>query len=323
MHAPTTHSLRLLPCLLLLLVIGAGPLRAEGASGAASWPRSVADDAGTVLTLAARPRRIVSLTIPTDEILLGLVEAGRLAAVTSFVADPALSKAAPLARSVPVKLAQVNVELIVSLVPDVVFAASWTDAAVVRQLRAAGVALYLVRSPSSVAGIRETIGRIARVVGEEEKGRELVGWMDDRLAAVSSRVAAVPAQRRMSVMDYNTWSTSMGSGSSWDEVVRLAGLTNVVAGLAADRFGEVAVSREKLLTLDPDILLLPAWVYGDPGGADRFLRQIVNDPALRGMTAVRQGRVLVMPENLKSSTSQYIVLAVEELARYAYPDAFR
>ena len=41
------------------------------------------------------------------------------------------------------------------------------------------------------------------------------------------------------------------------------------------------------------------------------------------MTAVRQGRVLVMPESIKASTSQNIVLAVEELARYAYPDAFR
>lgn len=323
MHAPARRSIagsafpsRLAVALALLLSF-ALPLWPEG------WPRRVTDDAGTVITLPAPPRRIVSATLPTDEILLALAEPGRLAAVTAFAADPALSIAADRARLVPVKLAQLSVELVVSMAPDVVFAASWSDAAVVRQLRAAGLTVYLFRSPSTVAGIREAIGRIARVVGEEQKGSDLVRWMDERLAAVAARLARVPADRRLTVMDYNTWSTSMGRGSSWDEVVRLAGLENAVAGLTADRFGEVPVSREVLLTLDPDILLLPGWVYGDPGGSSKFLRQVVNDPALRGMKAVREGRVLVMPESIKTSTSQYIVLAVEELARLAYPDAFR
>ncbi len=316
MHARALPPRPLVPLVVVLSLV-VGPLAAEG------WPRTVVDDAGTPLALAAPPRRIVSATLPTDEILLALAGPSRLSAVTSFSTDPALSTAAPQARQVAVKLAQLNVEMVVSLAPDVVFAASWSDAAVVRQLRAAGLGVYLSRSPSTVAGIREAIGRIARVVGEEQKGSEIVRWMDERLARVRARLAAVPPDQRLTVMDYTTWSTSMGSGSSWDEVVRLAGLRNAVAGLAADRFGEVPVSRERLLSLDPDILLLPAWVYGDPAGPEKFLRQVVNDPALRGMKAVRNGRVLVMPERIKTSTSQYIVLAVEELARYAYPDAFR
>jgi ABC-type Fe3+-hydroxamate transport system substrate-binding protein len=49
----------------------------------------------------------------------------------------------------------------------------------------------------------------------------------------------------------------------------------------------------------------------------------VEDPALRGLRAVREGRVYQMPEGLKAATSQYIVDAVEHLARLAYPELFR
>ena len=69
--------------------------------------------------------------------------------------------------------------------------------------------------------------------------------------------------------------------------------------------------------------MLPGWVYGNPRGADAFFAQVTGDPALRKLRAVRTGRVYQMPERLKSSTSQYIVDAVEWLARTAYPDLFR
>jgi iron complex transport system substrate-binding protein len=290
---------------------------------AGTWPRAIVDDMGTPLKIARKPQRIVSVTLPTDEILLALVDSGRMAAVTGFSQDPAVSNAVSQAAEVQVKLSQLNVEVIVSLRPDIVFTADWSDAASVRQLRDGGLAVYQFKSPATVRDIQERIARISTAVGEEEKGKALAQWMDRRLAAVAERLAGLAAGKKLTVMDFNTWSSSMGTGSSWDEIVRLAGLTNAVARLRADQYGAVPISREKLLEFDPDILILPGWVYGDPGGSDAFYAQLVNDPALKNMKAVRLGRAHRMPENVKSSTSQYIVLAVEYLARYAYPELFR
>ena len=120
-------------------------------------------------------------------------------------------------------------------------------------------------------------------------------------------------------MDYATWGSAQGKGSSWDEIVQRAGLINAVAGSAADSLGQVPLSREKILQMDPDILILPGWVYGNPKGAAAFSARITADPAFRALAAVRTGRVYSMPENLKSSTSQFIAAAVEWLARTAYP----
>jgi iron complex transport system substrate-binding protein len=124
-------------------------------------------------------------------------------------------------------------------------------------------------------------------------------------------------------MDWGTWGTASGAGSSWDEIVRLAGLKNAVADLKADQYGSVPMSKELILQIDPDILMLPAWVYGDAKGSDTFFTNTVNDPAFKGLKALKSARVHRMAENLKTATSQYIVFAVEDLARYAYPELFK
>lgn len=294
-----------------------------GAQSAGTWPRTVLDDMGTTIKLAQKPQRIVSVTLPTDEILLSLVSKSRIAAVTEFAADPTVSNVAGQVFDVPVKLAQLNAEVILSLKPDVVFVADWSDVAGVKQLRNAGITVYQFKSPLTVKAIQAKITAIGSVVGEEDAAKKLNIWMDGRLATVAAKIATLAPDKKLSIMDYNTWGTSMGAGSSWDEIVRLAGLKSAVASLTADQYGSVAVSRELLLQLDPDILMLPAWVYGDVKGSDSFYSGIVSDPALKNMRAVKLGRVHRMPEALKTATSQYIVFGVEDLAKYAYPDLFK
>jgi iron complex transport system substrate-binding protein len=285
------------------------------------FPRTVADDLGGTLTLREKPQRIVSVTLPTDEILLSLVGRGRLVAVTPFSHDPGVSNIASEASGIP--QATLNVELIVSLKPDMVFVADWSDAGSVSQLRGAGVPVYLFKSPTTVREVEESITRIGTAVGEETKASLLVQGMEGRLAAVERLTGKIPHAKRFTVIDYGASGISMGKGSSWDEIVLRAGLRNPVDDLASDRWGQVPVSKEELLKLDPDMLVIPDWVYGNPKGSDSLYAAVVADPALRGLKAVRNGRVYRMPARLMSSTDQYIVAAVEELSRLAYPGLFR
>jgi iron complex transport system substrate-binding protein len=288
------------------------PVSGEG------FPVTLRDDAGVPVSLASRPQRIVSLTTFTDEILLDLVDLQRLIGVTVFSQDPDISNVTEKARPVPHKL-QLNVEVILSLRPDLLFVANWTDASEVAQLRGSGIPVFLLSTGVTIEEIERKITVIARLVGEVQRGREMLSDMRGRLAEVASRVSAVPPEERLTVMDYTTWGSAQGKGSSWDEIVRLAGLINAVGDYSADSYGQVALSKEMMLRLDPDILILPGWVYADAEGAQSFYDSIVDDPALRNLTAVRTGRVYRMPEGLKTASSQYIVDAVEYLARLAYP----
>ncbi len=286
------------------------------------YPLSVTDDSGNRLILPARLSRIVSLTLPTDEILLSLLDPSRLSAVSALSADPGVSNVAAQASRVPRKMT-LSVEPLVALHPDLVLTASWSDAAIVAQLREAGVPVYLIASPTNVDGVEKLIERLALLTGETARGADLVSGMEEKLRAVAEKTATIPPQKRLRVIDYTTFGASMGKGSSWDDVVKRAGLVNAVDGLSSDRWGQVPVSTEELLTIDPDIIIIPGWVYGDAKAAGSFAASTRENPALRGLTAVRTGRVFTMPESLRTCTSQYIADAVVWLARTAYPGVFR
>ena len=286
------------------------------------YPLSVVDDQGNTVVLPALPRRIISLTLPTDEMLLSLVDKSRLLGVTTFAADPAVSNVADRVTDIPNKLT-LNPETIISLAPDLVFAANWNDAGAVKLLRDAGIPLYLMANGLTVSAIEKKIETIALIVGSPGKGRELIATMEARLAAVAEKTSRIPPEKRARVIDYATWGSAQGPGSSWDEIIRRAGLVDAVAGFTPDEWGQVPLSKEKILQLDPDILILPGWQYGNPRGAAAFFSQVTSDPALRGLTAIRSGKVSMMPERLKSTTSQYFADAVEWLAKTAYPGLFR
>ena len=286
------------------------------------YPLTLVDDAGDPVALAAAPVRIVSQTLASDEILLSLVDVSRMAAVTTFAVDDQISNVADLAAAVPRKLTQ-NVEAIISLRPDLVIAANWSDPGLVKQMKDAGLAVYLMASGVSVSSIEEKIQKLAMMTDEQDKGQQIIAGMEKRLGVVSERVSRISPDKRARVMDYATWGSAQGKGSSWDEIVRRAGLVNAVAGLSPDEWGQVPLSKEKVLQIDPDLLVLPGWVYGDPGGASAFLSRFTRDPAFRGLAAVKNNNVLMMPEKLKSTTSQYIASAVEWLAQKAYPALFR
>jgi iron complex transport system substrate-binding protein len=285
------------------------------------YPLTVTDDSGKSLTLPSKPNRIISLTLPTDEILLSLVDSSRILAVTTLAADPGISNVSALAARVP-RAMTLTVEPIVALRPDLVFAASWSDASRVGQLRSAGVPVFLMASATSVAAVEQRIATCALLTGETEKGAKIIAHMRSEIAAVQRRVGPIPQQDRLRVLDYTSFGASMGKGSSWDDIVRLAGLVNAVDGIASDEWGQVPISTEKLLEINPDIIILPGWVYGDPQGADALRKRVMSDPVLRGLAAVEAGRVYTMPERLRSCTSQYIVDAVAWLARTAYPALF-
>jgi len=306
---------RIIP-VVLLLSFCVGALAQQ-----AAFPLTVVDDAGNQLTLKAPPQRIVSLTLFTDEMLLSLVDKSRLIGITTFAADSQTSNVPELAAAIAHKLTM-NVEEIISLAPDLAIVANWSDAAPVKQLRDAGIPVYLMASGLTVKAIEEKIQRLGLMTGEVEKAQSMIDTMDKRLAAVAAQVATIPANKRAVVMDYSTWGGAMGKGSSWDEIVRLAGLVDAVADYSADKWGEVFLSKEKILEINPDILVLPGWVYGDPNGAKSFYSQIAGDPALKGLSAVKNGRLIMMPERLKSAVSQYIVDSVEWLAKSAYPQLF-
>ncbi len=267
-----------------------------------------------VLSDSAKPQRIVSLSLGSDEILLSLVDPARVVAVTRYADDPGISHVAQEAKAVPNKISQIGVESIVAFRPDLVLAASYTATEQVGQLKALGLPVLILEDFVSMADIQANVRRIGTALGETEKAEALVAEMDRRLAAVAARLSDI--KKRPGVLSFGVEGWTAGKGTHFDTLLRLAGGQNLAA--EAGIVGHPKLSLETVVDFDPEVLILNAW-RPEGGEADRLVRE---HPALKGLRAVKTGRVYRLEGKDLTTVSHFIALGVEALAQRLHPERF-
>lgn len=260
------------------------------------------------------PQRIISMTLGTDEILLSLVDPGRIIAVTHYAVDPGISNVPERAEAIPNQIRQAGVEQVAALDPDLILAASYTSADVVKQLIEIGFPVVRLEAFSSIDGIKENIRTVGRTVGASKKAEEVIAGMEHRLQDLAERISSI--QERPGVLSYSPGGWTAGSETTFHEMVVRAGGRNLAAesGLT----GHKKLSLETIITLDPEVIILSAW---QPEASD-FLEKIRMHPALAHLSAIREKRVYVFPERYLTTVSQYIVDATLALARLIHPTRF-
>lgn len=300
---------------LLLTIVVAGVAGTDK-----TFPLTLKDAQGTTVTLPAAPKAIISLSLPTDEILIDLVDKSRIKAIDTFAADPGISNIAAWAQAFPTKIAGEK-EKIIALQPDLVFIASWKEPEFIAALREAKVPVFVFKTPDNFDELTTLVSQMAALTGETAKGKALLAAVDKRLAAVATKVKGIAADKRPTVLSYSFWGSTYAKGTSFEALVEKAGLVNVAtkAGLS----GWPQLSKEQILALDPDLILLPSWSYDGSSDPQKYLAGFLADPVFAGLKAVKNKRVLVMQDKHLQSTSQYMADAVEDLAKAGYPALFR
>ncbi|MBF1696459.1 MAG: ABC transporter substrate-binding protein, partial [Selenomonas sp.] len=107
----------LLLCVLSLLLAACSP---SGTRSSEPVAYQVTDIEGTVTAFSAPPKRIVTLSMSTDEVMLGLVEPERMAAVNGLLDDPVSSNVTELVKVIPHRIGNPTLEEIMALQPDLV-----------------------------------------------------------------------------------------------------------------------------------------------------------------------------------------------------------
>ncbi|MUK40445.1 ABC transporter substrate-binding protein [Aliivibrio fischeri] len=277
-----------------------------------TYPLHVIDGLGNTVLLDKAPTKISSKTLFTDAVLLELVDKEQLSSLTDLANNPNYSAIKDiLPKSVP--LLALNVEMIIANRPDIVFAANWSDASKLAIIESAGIPVYRIQTPNTLKEIETEILRVGDIVNRRPAAERVIENMQQRL-----QQEVILPKKRLTALDYNPWGTSSGQDSTWDEVLKQANLNNAIEGLVSDKYGQVPVSKEMVIVLNPDILFIPAWVYGDEKGADKFKQDVLSDPSLQSVNAIKEGRVYQMPHVLRSVYSQYIIDAILFVNHSAY-----
>ena len=281
---------------------------------------TVTDDTGVTLQFTEKPKRIVSYSISTDEILMALVEPERIAALSRLVDDPGVSSIVKEAKQIPNRVQGQSVEGVLNFKPDLVIIPDFHPPEMLQSARELGLKVYIYKTPSNVEGVKRSIRQLASLTGEKEKGEEVIAKMDAKINKVQQRIATIPKDKRKRVIQLRSEGAFYAPNNSFGDVCRYAGVSD--ATLELHYPSAMEITQEKIVELNPDIIFVPDWDYDGKHEIFGEQQKIMNNPSYQGMKAVQEGKVYRISGALVLTVSQYIADAIEEVAGMSYPELF-
>lgn len=254
---------------------------------------------------APKPRRVASLNLTADEVLLEILPRGRLVAVTRFADEPGTSNIVGRVPPEVARFPRADLEQLVALAPDLVVVSEFTVADVLRQIEKSGIRWHRMEGLDSLAGFRASILSLGRVVGEEKAARALAAQYDARLAALARLLEGAKRPRVL----YWANPYTAGAHSAIGAIIEGAGAENVGRTLGVE--GIAPLGGERAFLADPEVVLV----------ADSFenVDSLRQHPLLGKLRAVREGQVVEMPGELLVTLSQYAAQSCWFLASKLHP----
>jgi iron complex transport system substrate-binding protein len=252
------------------------------------------------------PRRVASLNLSSDEVLAEILPPDRLVSVTRWVDEPGTSNILGRIPSSVYRFNKVDMERLVALSPDLVVVSEYTDADFLDLIARSGMRFHRMRGLSSLDGVRTAILDLGRAVGAEQGARRLVARYDATLRDLERRLAGAKKPRVL----YWTSGLTAGADTAIGALIEGAGGVNVGRELGVQGIAPPGV--ERAFVADPDFILVGAW--------PRAVEGLKEQPLLSNLRAVRENRIIVMPNELLVALSQYTADACWYLASRLHPD---
>lgn len=278
-----------------------------------TYPITIVDDAGRLVTIDRKPERVVCAAPSTTKFLQYLGLEDRVVAVTNwddFEAER-IGDLFPL-----------NLEKILSLEPDVVFTFGGFQLPEVPKLEQQGLTAVVLNA-NTVQQILNDLVLVGTIMGVPEKARKLANDLQEYYLTVAKKAYNVPLDRRIKVaylMDIpgpdvrEVW--TCGQGSYLNELITLAGGVNIAAAFTGPN-GFLPISLEYIVSENPDVLIVANYT---PGAEEQIKEKISNHPILKSLKAVRNKRIYVYDGYMLSLPVPQLIAYIERFYNDFYGD---
>ncbi|ALQ39590.1 hemin receptor [Fusobacterium hwasookii ChDC F174] len=256
---------------------------------------------------------IVSLTLSGDEMLLGLIPENRIAGLSGKInEDKEISNVVDKAKKFP--KVEGNEEVLMSLEPDLIIVADWLSKRITDIGAITGAKVYFYKTPNSYEEQKKLIRDLANLVEEKENGEKLIKNMDDRLKALQNKITKNYKGAKPRILMYTSFGTTSGKNTTFNDMVKLINGVNVVAEAGIDGFKDI--SKEKVIELNPDIIIVPIAKKYD--NVNKISKLFFEDPSFKNVKAIKNKKVYFIQYKDITPTSQYMINSIEELAKVVY-----
>lgn len=269
--------------------------------------REVIDMTGRKVQVPDTIRRIFTPYRVATGMLLVLGEQDRLVGM-STKPSPMANKIFPGLGSVGLANRHSSIEESLKMHPDLVITSPGPQ---VRDLEYAGIPVFCI-SAENPDSLIEGFTAMGGLLGKQRRAQEISSYYRDKINYITQRTTRVHQKKKVYLAGARLLS-AVGGDFFQDRIIQLAGGINVSH---QGRGGWVSVSREHLLSWNPDIILTLSY-YGKTLPAD-----ILKDKGLRTLKAVSEQQVYAFPSYIDSwdLPSPESILGIMWLAGILYPD---
>ena len=237
--------------------------------------------------------------------------------------------------AMPGDLNSVNIESLLALKPDVVFVTNYAPPEMIKQISDVNIPVVAISLRTGEAcekgklnptltdedkayndGLKQGIELIAEVFEKKQQSNELIKAAFANRKLLADRLGNIPVDKRIRTYMANPDLGTYGSGKYTGLMMEHSGAYNVAAATIK---GFKQVSLENVLEWNPAVILVQ----------DRYpdvVLKILNDQGWANIQAVKDKKVLLMPEYAKAwgyPMPEALALGEVWLAKALYPQRFQ
>jgi iron complex transport system substrate-binding protein len=272
------------------------------------FPVTLTDDEATKVELKTQPQKIVSLTPAETEILFAVGAGDRVVGKVEDIAN-----FPPEAKDVPVvgTFSGVDVEKIVGVGADLVIAggSGGTPKEAIDKLRSIGVPVLVVYAPD-VAGVLKDVTLTGAATGNAVEAADLTASMQAGFDQVAAATAGVTKPRVFYETGDQPSIYGIADDSVYAQMIELAGAAPITTGSATNW----EQSIEKLVTADPEIIILGDSAYGVTAEA------VAKRAGWAGLTAVKTKAIKPIDDILVTRPGPRLVDGLRLLVAAIHPE---
>ena len=275
----------------------------------APYPRHATDQDGHQFTFLHATRRVASQYWSIDELLYSILPPQSVVGVSEYAYDPGTSNVHQWAQAFQPTITA-NPETVLTAAPDLLLVSSSARADLTDLLRNAGLPSFrMFTNYRTLDEIASNILLTGYLTGHDSAAHRIHEEFQRAIQRAAARKPGGVASPR--VLGYSG-RYSYGSQTSFHDVLRLLGATNVAAehGL----LGYEAINTEQILRWNPEWIVSRA----DPEETTVVLRRLLEDPAIALTMAAQKGQILVLANNVFLPMSPFTVTLLDVLSEAFY-----
>ncbi|HHT94125.1 MAG TPA: ABC transporter substrate-binding protein [Clostridia bacterium] len=270
------------------------------------YPLTITDTQGNKFKVEKEPEKIITIGPNLTETVYALGKGDKLIGRTDYDDYPnQVSEVESIG-----DLMTPNVEKVIDLDADIVLVSGTVMPDYINQMRQNSVPVFVIDDQSSFEGVYDTILMIGNILNANSKASEIVEDMKGKVADVTNKVNDLEKPTVYYVVGYGEYGDYTATGDTFISfLLEMAGGDNIAKNEQGWSY-----SKEALIEKDPELIIC----------SDRWdtKQGFMSTPGYEDLTAVKEGKVFELDENIITRQGPRLADGLLELAKILHPEAF-